>query len=59
VKVVLYDLAGRKVTTVTEGPRAEGEHVVELDVSGLPAGVYVLRLETEGHAAARRLAVVR
>jgi len=59
VKVVLYDLAGRKVATVTEGPRAEGEHVVELDVSGLAAGVYVLRLETEGHAAARRLAVVR
>jgi len=58
VKVSVYDLAGRKVATVVDRPLAEGENVCEVDVSGMPAGVYVLRLEAGGHVAAKRLAVV-
>ncbi|HUU56945.1 MAG TPA: T9SS type A sorting domain-containing protein, partial [bacterium] len=58
VKVSVYDLAGRKVATVVDRPLVEGENVCEVDVSGMPAGVYVLRLEAGGHVAAKRLAVV-
>jgi hypothetical protein len=29
-----------------------------VDVSGMPAGVYLLRLEADGRVAAKRLAVV-
>jgi hypothetical protein len=58
VKVSVYDLAGRKIATVVDRPLLEGENVCEVDVSGMPAGVYLLRLETEGHVAAKRLAVV-
>ncbi len=58
VKVELYDLAGRKVATVVDGPLAAGENSRELDVSGMAAGLYILRLEAGERVAATRLAVV-
>jgi hypothetical protein len=58
VKVNLYDLAGRRVTTVVDRVLSEGEHAATLNVSGMPAGVYILRLEAGGRIAAKRLAVV-
>jgi len=57
-KVSMYDLAGRKVATVVDRRLNEGATVCEVDVSGMPAGIYVLRLESEGRVAAKRLAVV-
>jgi hypothetical protein len=58
VKVDLYDLTGRKVTTVVDRVMGEGENAVALDVSGMPSGVYILRLEAGERVAAKRLAVV-
>ncbi|HUV86491.1 MAG TPA: T9SS type A sorting domain-containing protein, partial [bacterium] len=58
VKVSLYDLAGRRVTTVVDRVLSEGKHVAALEVGGMPAGVYILRLEVGGRVAAKRLAVV-
>jgi hypothetical protein len=57
-KVSVYDLAGRKVATVVDRPLAAGENSCELDVSAMPAGIYILRLEAGGSVAAKRLAVV-
>ncbi len=58
VKVRLYDLAGRRVATVVDRVLSEGEHAAALEVGGMPAGVYILRLEAGDHVAAKRLAVV-
>jgi hypothetical protein len=58
VKVSLYDLAGRRVTTVVDRVLSEGEHAAALEVGGIPAGVYILRLEAGDRVAAKRLAVV-
>jgi hypothetical protein len=58
VKVSLYDLAGRRVTTVVNRVLSEGEHAAALEVGGIPAGVYILRLEAGDRVAAKRLAVV-
>jgi hypothetical protein len=58
VKVSLYDLAGRRVATVVDRVLGEGEHAPTLEVGGMPAGVYILRLEAGDHVAAKRLAVV-
>jgi hypothetical protein len=43
---------------VVDRPLAEGENACEVDVSGLAAGVYILRLEVADHVTAKRLAVV-
>lgn len=44
VPVTVVDLLGRTVLRVASGPRAAGGHVVDLDLSGLPAGTYVVRV---------------
>jgi len=57
----LYDLAGRRVATLNEGPLAAGPHelVAELPTS-LPGGLYFSRVRVDGRAlGSRRVAVVR
>ena len=54
----VYDLAGRKVTTVVDGHLAAGEHAYPTPLSLAP-GVYVYRLTADDFAAARKLVVAR
>ncbi len=54
----LYDLAGRTIASRAISAEA-GENEVVLDVSALPPGLYVYRLEAGGEAAARKLVVYR
>ena len=55
--VAVYDALGRRVATVHDGPVA-AEQAFTVDVSGLPAGVYVVRA-SGGVASAQRFTVVR
>ena len=59
VTLSLFDTLGRRVQRVHDGPLPAGPHELTADVSGLPSGVYVLRLSAGDEAAARRLTVVR
>jgi len=58
VRIVLYDLLGRRVQTVVH-EEAEGRTEQVLDVSRLASGTYFLRMQTEGHTETQRLTVVR
>jgi len=58
VIIQLYDILGRQVQTVYEGP-AEGRTERALDVSGLSSGAYVLRMQVGDQVQTRRLTVVR
>jgi hypothetical protein len=64
VAVAVYDVAGRRVTTLAAGSSDAGWHEVlwdGTDAGGDPAagGVYFCRLETEGAVLSRKLVVVR
>lgn len=59
VAVGLYDALGRAVVRVHGGVLGAGTHRLLADVSGLPAGVYLVRAEAEAGAVTARLAVVR
>jgi hypothetical protein len=59
VSLSVYDLAGRRVATLSEGELPAGRHAVSWDCAGEAAGVYLLRLETEGEALSRRVVVDR
>jgi hypothetical protein len=60
LEVAAYDLLGRRVALLFEGTALAGAPVTaRLDVSRLPAGVYVVRAVGEAGAAAHRLSVVR
>ena len=59
-RLALYDALGREVAVVFEGVAAAGAHQATLDSTGLPSGVYVLRLSTpDGVDVTRRVTVVR
>jgi hypothetical protein len=54
----LYDVLGRQVRTVDRAVEP-GRSTATVDVSGLPSGVYVLRLAADGTTRTRRLTVVK
>jgi hypothetical protein len=56
VTLAVYDISGRKVTTVVNETLTAGEH--EAEVSGLAPGVYVYRLETSEFNAAKKMVIV-
>lgn len=60
VSARVYDVTGRTVATLLDGRDvAAGRTTVDLDVSRLAAGVYVLRIEADGQVASRRMTVTR
>jgi hypothetical protein len=63
-RLVAYDVGGRIVRTLVDAPLAAGAHAATwdgTDAGGRPAasGVYLLRLESAGRSAVRRVALVR
>jgi len=59
VWVSAFDVLGREVAVLHEGPMAAGAHALRFEARGLAAGVYVLRLEGAGLHLARTVTVVR
>jgi len=62
--VGVYDLTGRRVDVLADGLLDAGPHMLiwnGLDVSGraMPSGTYIVRLETESGAEARKVSLVR
>lgn len=57
--VQVYDARGRLVATLADGMRAAGPQSVAWSTAGLPAGVYVVRVEMAGPGAAGPSAAVR
>jgi len=45
VTLRVYDVLGRAVATLADGPRAAGTHEAVFEATGLPSGTYVYRLE--------------
>ncbi len=57
--VAVYDVLGRKVATLHDGPPPTGRmETVRLDASRLPSGTYFVRLTTEDRTRVQKLTVV-
>jgi hypothetical protein len=59
VRVAVYDVLGREVTVLHDGPLRAGEHRLRLDGQALPAGVYVVRAEVGVQRLTERITLVR
>ena len=64
VRISVFDLAGRRVAVLADGTQATGAHSVSwtdrtLDGPGLPAGVYFVRIESEGWSNEARIVILR
>jgi hypothetical protein len=57
VTLSICDLYGREVRTLKDVVYSPGEYNVRMDVSGLPPGVYLVRLQAGGQSAVRKLVV--
>jgi hypothetical protein len=55
VTLTVYDISGRKVTTVVNETLAAGEHAAE--VSGLAPGVYVYKLDADSFSGAKKMVI--
>lgn len=59
VTLAVYDMLGRRVALLHEGPMAAGQHSLVMGASRLPAGVYVVRAMTTSADIAQRFSVLR
>ncbi|NOZ56642.1 MAG: T9SS type A sorting domain-containing protein [Calditrichaeota bacterium] len=64
VRLVVFDLRGRVVRTLSKGQRPAGEHRIGWDGTDntgqpLPSGVYLVRLEAAGQTAVQKVVLVR
>jgi hypothetical protein len=55
----IFDLRGRLVETLHEGPLSAGEHRVEWRASGVASGVYLYRLEAGGESASGKVVLAK
>ena len=59
VTITLYDLSGRRITTLLDENVTAGRHELTYDASLLPPGVYLARLSTDTATLTRRLVITR
>ena len=57
--VTLYDVRGREVAVLQSGFAEAGWHEAALDAERLPAGLYLVRLQSDHGVATQKLTVVR
>lgn len=58
VRITIYDVLGREVAVLTDSWQASGEHRARFTAQHLPAGLYVVRLETGLQRVTRRVALL-
>ena len=55
----IYDVEGRRITTLTEGIRTAGTHTVEWNADGYPSGVYFVKLDAGEFTQTQNLMLVK
>ena len=56
VRAEVFDALGRRVAVLHDGALAAGaDHALRFDAAGLPAGLYVVRVQSAGASAVRRV----
>jgi len=59
VSLRLYDVTGKLVRSLVDGYAPAGQHTAQLDAARLATGIYLLKFESEGFRATRKLVLDR
>ena len=59
VKLKIYDLSGREITTLVNERKPAGGYSVEWNAEGLASGIYYYRLEAGNHIETRKMVVMK
>ncbi len=55
VRLAVYDMLGKRITTLVDDVQAQGSYAIDFDGYGLDGGNYVVRLETNGTVRSRQM----
>lgn len=59
VSLNVYNMSGNLVATLAEGNRTAGYHIAVWDAKGMPAGVYLVRMTSEGYSSIAKIVLVK
>ncbi len=59
VRLDVYDVVGRRVAVLVDGPLAAATHTATLDARSLAGGVYLVRLQAGGRTATQKLVLIK
>ena len=59
VRLSVFDLLGREVDLLRNGPASAGSNVVRWDASAFPSGTYFVRLQTAHQTRTTKVLLVR
>ena len=59
ISLVVYDMLGREVEVLGDGPQAAGQHTVRFDANHLPNGTYVYRLVATDKTITRTMVLLK
>ncbi|HEX9933808.1 MAG TPA: endo-1,4-beta-xylanase, partial [bacterium] len=59
VSLKVYDLSGREVALLFDGPQSAGNHFVQFDGNGLASGVYLYRLQSGGMSVSKKFLLMK
>ncbi|MBO6575476.1 MAG: DUF11 domain-containing protein [Rhodothermales bacterium] len=59
VRLSVFDLLGREVRVLADGPMAAGRHEVRFEAGDLPSGTYLYRLETSVGSVSRAMSLLK
>ena len=58
-RIGVYDVLGREVARLVDGFSPIGTHEITFDATGLPSGVYIVRLQADGETLTRRITLLK
>ncbi len=59
VKIVVYDVSGREVSTIVNEPMQSGSYTVDFNASSLSSGVYFYSLITGGYSETKKMILIK
>ena len=59
VKLIIYDLLGKEVSTLINEQLQPGSYSVDWDASNFPSGVYFYKLEAGDYSESKKMVLIK
>ncbi|HET53928.1 MAG TPA: T9SS type A sorting domain-containing protein, partial [Ignavibacteria bacterium] len=59
VKLRIYDILGREITTLVNEYQTDGRYEVKFDASNLVSGIYIYRLEANDFVDSKKMMLIK
>ena len=59
IQLQVFDVSGRLVQTLFSGIHPAGDHTLQFEGSGLPSGIYVMKLSSNDSSVVRKMALIK